>query len=235
MASVQYANIAGTLPLITATDGTGADFKLLAPPKSDIYVSPRTPKALFDYTAPVVYKRIDKEAFVALSVTTSAKWRTQYDQAGLIFTVPTKNNPEPNATNAAELDTHPAWIKAGIECNDGAPCVSIVDRAPGGWANWSLIPLSLIGITLGPVVPVTLNFTREKNALMIWLIQDPEAGEGSKKLFIRKVPWVFLDDPAGKLGSDILVGAYAAQPDPYDFSQGESLEVTFSGLKIESS
>ncbi|EPE02148.1 hypothetical protein F503_06152 [Ophiostoma piceae UAMH 11346] len=231
--SIIYANISGTPPSITATDGTGDDFKLLAPPKSDIYVSPRTPKALFDYTAPVVHTRIAKEAFVSLSVTASAKWRTQFDQAGLIFTVPTKNNPKPDATNANEASTHPAWVKAGIECNDGAPCISVVGRSPDGWAEWSLIPLSLIGITLGAVVPVTLTYTREKNALMIWLSQELKAGQAPQKLFIRKVPWVFLDDPAGNIGSDVLVGAFAAQPDPYDESKGESLEVTFSGLKIE--
>ncbi|ERT02414.1 uncharacterized protein SPSK_05563 [Sporothrix schenckii 1099-18] len=211
-----------------ATDGTGPSFSFGAPPKSDIYASPRVPKVLHDYTAPVVCKRIPRDSFQTLQVTASAAWRTQYDQAGLLLTLPTKSNPNPDAHNAGVAADHPAWVKAGIEVNDGCPCVSIVARGPGGtggWSDWSLIPLSLAGESLGGELPVSLQFTREKHALQVWLLR------GDKRLFIRKVPWVFLAHDT--LGDDVLVGAYAAQPDPYDVSKGESLQVTFSGFKIE--
>lgn len=210
------------------TDGAGPSFSFGAPPKSDIYASPRVPQVLHDYTAPIVCKRIPRESFKSLAVTASAAWRTQFDQAGLVFTLPTKTNPNPDTENAKAVERHPAWVKAGIEVNDGCPCVSVVARGPGGtggWSDWSLIPLSLAGEKLGGEVPVSLEFTREKNALIIWLIR------GDAKLFIRKVPWVFLEHDT--LGEDVLIGAYAAQPDPYDVSKGESLQVTFSGFKIE--
>ncbi|CAK7218102.1 hypothetical protein SBRCBS47491_003393 [Sporothrix bragantina] len=234
MSDLIYINFSNTDPApagVTA-DGNGPDFTFGAAPKSDIYASPRVPHVLHDYTAPVICRRIPKTQFKSLQVTAAAAWRSQFDQAGLVFTLPTRSNPDPNAANASDVQHHPAWVKAGIEVNDGCPCVSVVARGPGGtggWSDWSLIPLSLAGEKLGPVVPVTLQFTREKNALMIWLLRDG----GATRLFIRKVPWVFLDDTTGTLGEDVLVGAYAAQPDPYDEHKGESLQVTFSGFKIE--
>ncbi|CAK7269980.1 hypothetical protein SEPCBS57363_003869 [Sporothrix epigloea] len=234
MSELVYINFsdADPAPLNVTTDGEGPDFTIGAKPKSDIYASPRQPTVLYDFTAPAVCRRIHKTHFKSVQVTAAATWRTQFDQAGLLFTLPARNNPNPNAANAGDLAHHPAWVKAGIEVNDGCPCVSVVARAPGGtggWSDWSLIPLSLAGEKLGPVLPVTIQFTREKNALMVWLLRDG----GTTRLFIRKVPWVFLDDESGTLGEDVLVGAYAAQPDPYDESKGESLQVTFSGLKVE--
>ncbi len=204
-----------------------------APPKSDVYASPRVPKVLFDYTAPVVFQRVPKASFLSMQVTVAAQWRTQFDQAGLMFTLPRTNNPNPNAANAGDAQTHPAWVKAGIEVNDGVPCVSIVARAPNSWSDWSLIPLSLCGVPLASVGPVTLQFTREKHALVVWLLRTRETDGDKERLFIRKVPWVFLDDESASLSSEAQVGVYAAQPDPFNVSGGKALQVTFSEFSID--
>jgi len=193
---------------------------LSAPPKSDIYASPGPPP-LFVYTAPVVCRRVKKSCFSLARVTVSAKWTLQFDQGGLVVTIPTLNNANPDASSGNVAESHPAWVKVGIEVNDGAPCVSIVGKSRNGWCDWSLVPLE----KSSEAVSATLELTRFKNALMVWLSK-----EGSRVL-IRKVPWVFLDDEA--LSDDMLVGIYAAQPDPDDKSGGKGLEVSFSNFRLE--
>lgn len=194
---------------------------LSAPPKSDIYASPGPPE-LYVYTAPVVYRRVPKSDFSLARVTVSARWHLQFDQGGLVFTIPTIENPNPDASNARTSASHPAWIKVGIEINDGAPCVSIVGKARNGWCDWSLVPLDT---ELGEEAAATLELTKFKNALMVWMVKS------DTKVLIRKLPWVFLDD-AG-LSTDVLVGIYAAQPDPDNKAGGRDLKVSFSNFCLE--
>lgn len=226
---VNFSPAAGTPPDVAAAVASGGSFTILAPPKSDIYAQP-VPPATHDYNAPVVFRRMPKASFVSARLTVSAAWEHQFDQGGFLFTVPTKSNPNPDAVSGAVRATHPAWIKAGIETNDGFPCVSIVARAPGGWCDWSLLPLFDCPVGHGAVTPATLEFCRFHNALKIFLVRGH--GPAEQKTLIRKVPWVFLDD-APELGPDALVGVFAAQPDPDNASAGRSLEVTFSDFHIQ--
>ena len=199
------------------------DTTLFAAPKSDIYASPLG-STLHVYTAPVTCKRIAKESFKLARATVSAKWTLQFDQGGLVFTLPRPSNLNPDAVNATTADVHPAWVKAGIEVNDGIAAVSIVGKSLNGWCDWSLVPAGGIKGPNGDI-QVTLEMTRFKNALMIWMV------DSDKKILIRKIPWLFLDND--DLSNDALVGVYAARPDPYDQSGGQDLEVKLSDFRLE--
>ncbi|CAM1508672.1 Fc.00g055200.m01.CDS01 [Cosmosporella sp. VM-42] len=176
-----HINSSTLTPLIQTEDGLS--LSLSAPPKSDIYASPGPPP-LYVYTAPVVCRRIKKSSFALARTTVTARWKLQFDQGGLVFTIPTLDSPLPDASNANDFKSHPSWVKVGIETNDGAPC----------------------------------------NALMVWLIKE------ATRILIRKVPWVFLGGPDSS--EDILVGVYAAQPDPDDKSGGQNFQVDFSDFRL---
>lgn len=205
------------------SSGTSLDTTLYAGPKSDIYASPLG-STLHVYTAPVTCKRITRDSFKLARVTVSARWTLQFDQGGLVFTLPRPRNPSPDAANASTADEHPAWVKAGIEVNDGIAAVSIVGKSLNGWCDWNMVPTGGIPGP-GGEIQVTLEMTRFKNALMIWMV------EGDKKVLIRKIPWVFLGND--DLSNDALVGVYAARPDPDDKSGGQDLEVRLSDFRLE--
>ncbi|KAF7547463.1 hypothetical protein G7046_g9002 [Stylonectria norvegica] len=211
-----HVNYVPSEPLAVISNGIPA-LRLLAPPKSDIYASPGPPQ-LHVFTAPVTCTRIKKSSFSLARVTVSARWMLQFDQGGLIFEIPTAGDAD--ASTAKTF--HPAWIKIGIEMNNGAPYVSIVGKPKNGWCDWSLVP---VDGKLGEEVSTTLELTRVKNALMVWMIN------GEAKVLIRKVPWVFLDDP--ELSEDVLLGLYAACPDPDDASGGKNLDVKFTDFSFE--
>ncbi|EFW98888.1 hypothetical protein CMQ_4740 [Grosmannia clavigera kw1407] len=225
---VNFTPAAGTPPNVEAAIRSSSSFTILAPPKSDIYAQP-VPPVTHDYNAPAVFRRIPKTSFVSAQLTIAGAWQHQFDQGGFLFTLPTKDNPNPDAVSGAVHASHPAWIKAGIETNDGFPCVSIVARAHGGWCDWSLLPLFDAPVSANTVTSATLAFERYHNALKIFLVRGH--GADASRSLIRKVPWVFLDN-VPELGQDVLVGVYAAQPDPENESSGKSFEVTFSGFQI---
>jgi len=195
-------------------------FSLSAKSTTDIYCSP-IPPAKYIYSAPNVHTNLPKSSFSSARLSISFCASIQFDQAGLLFTVPTKSNPVPNATNSTVVDSHPAYIKAGIEVNDGKAWISVVARGPEGWCDWSLFPL-MEEKKLPATVSVTIEVARYKNALLIWKIEKERA-------LIRKVPWVFLNEDVG----NVWVGAYAARPDPDAEASGRALEVDFQDLVIE--
>ncbi|KAH8898646.1 hypothetical protein GQ53DRAFT_605690, partial [Thozetella sp. PMI_491] len=179
-------------------------FTLAAPPNTDIYATPLG-STLHVYSAPVSHTQLLKSSFSLARVSFSFTPTLQFDQGGLLFTVARKVNPEPTAENSQEAASHPAWIKAGIEVNDGEPWVSVCGKANHGWVDWSLVPLPT-KTGLGKKVSATIEFTWYKNALMIYSIR------GEERTLVRKVPWAFLDD--AELSDHAWVGVYAARPDP---------------------
>ena len=196
-----------------------------AAPGTDIYTSPLGSEQHV-YTAPAYQACIPLAAFKLARLTFSFTPTLQFDQGGLLFTLPSKINPIPNKGNASEKSKHPAWIKIGIEVNEGQPWVSVCSRPRDGWVDWSLSSLEAKNdVGLGREVSATIELMRYKNALMIYRIQ------GDEKMLIRKIPWVFLPDD--ETSGEILVGAYAARPDPENLANGHPLAFKGSDLVVE--
>lgn len=199
---------------------------LQAPPNTDIYATPILP-VRHVFSAPILYRRMPKHSFESAKVTVRSRWSCQFDQGGLVFVVPSNANPEPNAENAQHPADHPEWIKVGFEVNNGAAFVSIVAKSRENWCDWSLVPLSSAS-ALSEEVEVTLQLTREKNALMVWM------PHGEDKVLIRKIPWVFLATRDME-DSEAWVGVYCARPDPDGEARkiSASLAVTFEDLEVQ--
>jgi hypothetical protein len=199
-----------------------AQFSLAARPTTDVYASP-LPPTLHVYSAPITHTRLDRSSFRSAQVTFTFVPTLQFDQGGLIVTFPTRANPEPCDENSREASDHPAWVKVGIEVNDGAPWLSVVAKARNGWCDWSLAPCP-VRSGLGEGVSAAIELTKFKNALMVYSIHK------GARVLIRKVP-VFVDDV--ELSDSLWVGAYAARPDPDSKANGTSLDVHFEHLIID--
>jgi regulation of enolase protein 1 (concanavalin A-like superfamily) len=200
-------------------------FTLDAVPNTDIYATPLAP-VRHVFSAPVVCRRIAKYSFQSAQASIRSRWSLQFDQGGLIFIMP-KTCTAPNADNAQTADAHPEWVKVGVEVNLGRPYVSVVAKSRENWCDWSLLPLA--AAPLGEESEATTVFaTRSQNALMIWTLSD------GQKVLVRKVPWVFLE-AAGDVDAaqDMLVGAYAARPDPGQEANDQKLRVSFEGFDLK--
>ncbi|KIW09497.1 uncharacterized protein PV09_00374 [Verruconis gallopava] len=202
-------------------------FKLSTPPKTDIYAAPAHG---YVWTAPILFRKIDTSSFTRARVTLSFVWKTVYDQGGMILAFPTKENPNPDASNANRKELHPQWVKAGIEINDGKPWASTVARE--NWADWSLSapPAGVVqkatdvGATEG-FVKATIEFERHKGALFVY-VQGPG---GEDRSMIREPQWVFLDERGE---TEAWLGVYCCSPDPKGERNGMPLEVTFEDFEI---
>jgi hypothetical protein len=187
--------------------------------------------------------------------------RLQYDHAGLIFFAPSARRSDktpPGSVEAAENDDvkHPdthaprQWVKAGLEAKDGGVWVSVVAKTRDGWCDWSLgaLPPGSYGEVetvggeggkgerekLGREVGATIEMSRSKNALMVYLVTHQ--GEQEERALIRKVPWVFLgvEEKSGGEDDDVVcVGAFAARPDPEGAAGTEELDVRFTDFAVE--
>ena len=129
---------------------------------------------------------------------------------------PTSSNPIPDGKNAADASTHPRWVKAGIEINDGKPWISVVARDE--WADWSLASTPAgSDSNAGKTVKATIEFVKHDNALLVFV------KDGEERRMIREVQWVFLDE---QLEKPCWIGVYAARPDAKGEAEG-ALEVHF--------
>ncbi|KAH8666992.1 hypothetical protein BX600DRAFT_284874 [Xylariales sp. PMI_506] len=199
-----------------------SEFILKAISKTDIYASP-LPPTLHVFTAPITHTRVELSNFSSARVSFAFVPTLQFDQGGLIFTVPSINNPDPDAGNSQVSSSHPAWVKAGVEVNDGQPWISVVSKARNGWCDWSLVPMPT-GNRLGNTVEATIEMVRYRNALMIYYVNK------ESRTLIRKIPWVFLPDP--ELAQNAWIGAYTARPDPDSEAAENPLEMHFKGLCV---
>lgn len=190
-------------------------FSLSASPKTDIYAAPNHG---YVFTAPIAYRKIRTSSFHRARINITLKWKLQYDQGGLILAFPSSPDQIPDAKNASTKETHPKWVKAGIEVNDGHAFASIVSREE--WADWSLTPLQT---SAEKTTKLTLQFKKHGNALMVML------GDGFRETMIREVQWVFCDERADV---ECLLGVYVARPDAEGKAEGD-LEVEFEGLVID--
>ncbi|KAI9701193.1 MAG: hypothetical protein M1836_001862 [Candelina mexicana] len=204
---------------IPATSDT-ASLTLHAPPNSDIWRKPPTSNPSNAFTGPIYHQTLLLKDFSSADVTVSAHWSEKYDQGGLIFVLPGRTSETSK------------WIKAGIECVEGKPTISVV--ACDRWADWSLIPLiaadtplETVGASSSSASPRTrlsIPLRRETgNSLWVY-VADKEPWRR-----VRKITWAFEDEDDGR---ECWVGAYAARP-----ATGEgvkSLEVEFHGLMVHS-
>jgi len=203
---------------LTPTTLSG-NFTLKASPKTDIYAAPAHG---YVFTAPIAYRKIQTTQFQAARLTINLHWTHLYDQGGLILFFPSTPGQVPDAKNSATKDTHPKWVKAGVEVNDGQAFASVVARDE--WADWSLGKLPAHATSGGErTARATIVFKRHANALMVLVV------DGEKEALLREVQWVFCDERGS---AECYLGIYVARPD----SKGEAdsdLEVEFEGLEIQ--
>ncbi|BDD55732.1 hypothetical protein MPDQ_004200 [Monascus purpureus] len=143
------------------------DFKIRAPPSTDIWSKP---PFTISFNAPILYQVVSLTSFKRARVAFNARWTEIYDQAGLVLVL-----------NGRDGDRK--WVKSGIEFAHGRPHLSTV--AKDRWADWSLLPVPSDGHA------ATIEIVREPdNSLWVYQIQ------GIQRFPIREVTWVFEEGGA---------------------------------------
>jgi regulation of enolase protein 1 (concanavalin A-like superfamily) len=203
----------------SAIDSVPASFDLNAKPDTDIYAAPSHG---YHFTAPIIYHSFPASDFQRARVTVSMNWEYQYDQGGLILVFPSPENSLPDGQSANHLRGHPRWVKSGVEINDDRVWISVVGRET--WADWSLSTPPPACQSDGPSkVKATIEFEKHDNALKVYVL------EGEKKLLIREIQWVFLDEQAKGI---CWLGVYAARPDAKREAKGD-LSIHFDDFVVE--
>ena len=125
------------------------------------------------------------------------------------------------------------WVKAGIECVDGEPCVGIVGTRR--WSDWSSVPLEE---EEGGKVTIQVEKQEKLDSLWIYVV-DEETG---RKMEVRKITWFFrhdiLDQKTSKVTSDnrrLLIGVYAARPTvpAGEGREHEELVIKLEGFEVK--
>lgn len=156
-------------------------------------------------------------SFLSTTVSFTAPYTTQYDQAGLLLTITKPSSPS----------TPRRWIKTGVEFYNGQPRVSTV--CCDSYADWSVAPVArdlADGIARGDK-PVTVRVERaeDENGVGFWVYYVPE--DGSDAVPLREIAWVYAPD--GGEGWEIEVSAAVARPNKDVKGQ---LEAKFSKLEV---
>lgn len=204
----QYANFPASGPLPTPDSEGKVILKTVA--KTDVW---RKPPAHDAFNAPFMYKSLPVSRFKSARVSATGKWKTLYDQGGLMIVLPsTKSRPTEQKR----------WVKTGIEFYHGRPMMSVV--AADLWADWSLLPLS--------------PEDEEAGKMSVVIEREEEGGDYSTVLKIllvgkdgqtpiREVTWAFHDLDEDQ---EMWVGMAVAKPTVGD---NEELTVSFEGFQIE--
>ncbi|KAJ2903343.1 hypothetical protein MKZ38_010094 [Zalerion maritima] len=202
---------------ISANPGTDIWKK---PPKEDIFNAASYAHRRPPLVAPVsntVTKPL--ATFESARVSFSAKWSSQYDQAGLLLAF----HPPGTAAPEGEGVAKPAkWIKTGLEMYNSVPRIGTV--ACDSWADWSLSPVQKDGDADDGVITVSIE--RENTDGFghgIWVYQVV----GEEKHPLREITWGFASPEMD--GWDLSVSAFAARP--HDKTE-EALDVKFQGMEV---
>jgi regulation of enolase protein 1 (concanavalin A-like superfamily) len=193
-------------------------FTFGASPQTDIYAAPAHG---YVWTAPIIlYSLTSSAQFHRACITISFEWEYRYDQAGLILAYPSPGTPNPDSSTS-DKQSHPRWVKAGVEVNEGKPQFSVVARDV--WADWSLSTLPPGSDASGARVEATFEFEKHANALVV----SVQEGKGAKHQ-VREIQWVF-DEPQNDI--PLWIGVYVARPDPTK-EANEDLKVKFSDFHV---
>lgn len=157
--------------------------------------------------------------FLSATLTFSAAYSLQYDQAGILLVFTNKHDPGARK-----------WIKAGIELFDGVARLSTV--CCDAWADWSVATAPDEGAVAAGRRPVTLRIEahRETGGASLWVfhVVDGDGGgsENGKQNPMREVCWPFGD--AASDNWELEVSAVVARPAE---AKGK-LEATFENFDV---
>lgn len=193
-------------------------FTLEAQPKTDIFASP---PSTYIFNAPTSCITTRAAEFHSATITFTYPWKYQFDQAGLLIAA-CHPSLQPNAEDPGDGATHPDWIKAGVEVFEGEPLASLVVRQKHRWCDWSVSPYQ-VDENAPKQVAMSIKAVRDKHALWIY-----ECHGGDRRRLLRKVNGFFDEENS----ETVLVGAYAARPDPFDEAAGSALEVQVDDLNV---
>ncbi|KAM4067181.1 hypothetical protein HRG_001171 [Hirsutella rhossiliensis] len=190
-------------------------FTIAAEPSTDIWKKPPSHNV---FNAPFrAHSKRPTSSFLSATLTFSALYTLQYDQAGilLIFT----NKHEPSARK---------WIKAGIELFDGLPRLSTV--CCDAWADWSVAPAPDESAVAAGRRPVTLRIEthRGSSGTSLWVYHVDDAGSQAKKNPMREVCWPFGESASD--GWELEVAAAVARPAK---DAKDKLEARFDGFDVQ--
>ncbi|QIW95071.1 hypothetical protein AMS68_000589 [Peltaster fructicola] len=183
-------------------------FSITAPPGCDIW-RPSSERNVFD--APAIITKIKASSFQSIEVTVSARWKTLYDQGGILLVFPGGLDIKPGDSRS--------WIKAGIENEQGTAKLGVVGTHK--FSDWSLSP------TLDDSGKTTIKFVRKGTVLWVYTVHD------GKDIGLREVTWAFLEGRGDD--AEIWVGVYAAKPTPDSDNADGKLVVNFEDLKLNTS
>ncbi|PQE30981.1 flavin-binding monooxygenase protein [Rutstroemia sp. NJR-2017a WRK4] len=157
-------------------------FTLEANPGTDIW---RKPPTTNDFNAPTkTHSTLPRSDFLSARLTFSGPWVQQYDQGGLLLTLPSARNPTAR------------WLKTGVELYNGVPYISTVGC--DNYSDWSIWPLTKEEAE----GEITIEVRREGEGLWVYWVK----GEGKGEQPLREVTWLFAEE------GEVVVGAYAARP-----------------------
>ncbi|KAI4240366.1 MAG: hypothetical protein L6R40_005192 [Gallowayella cf. fulva] len=217
--SYKLTSASPSQPSLPTSPSPSDKFTLHTPPNTDIW---RKPHPLTDtFNAPRYLTTIPLKELKSVQVTVKGRWKTLYDQGGLLLILPS-----PAATAAAEAGEYRSkWIKTGIEFYNGKPHISAV--ACDRWADWSLLPLPSPSTE-----EVAIRMDREvkngEKTSTLWITyQNPQSGAWMP---IREIAWGFEEDEG-----DARIGVYAAKPtaDEDDDDDDGELEVEFTRFEVQ--
>jgi len=143
---------------------------------------------------------INIHKFRSVRATVSGSWNNSFDQGGLLLFIP-----DEGATK---------WLKAGIECVEGEPCVGIT--ATRQWSDWSSVPLEEED---GGKVTIQVEREVEEGEKVdsLWVyVVNKKTGE---KMGVRQMNWWYkhdVMDPKVTADSEknrsLLIGVFAGRP-----------------------
>lgn len=207
------------LLIIVADNSLGSGFRVILPRKLTPVLAPYKTNS----SAPL-------STFKSASITFTASYTTQYDQAGLLLIF----HPPGSSSTSSSSSVPPKWIKTGIEFYNGSPRLSTV--CCDNYADWSVAPLPSPSAENRPVAegrqPVTVRIAKEgdENGIGFWVYYVPQGAGEEKREFVplREIAWIYgLDKP-----EEWKLEVAAAVARPNKEVKGE-LEAKFWDFKVE--
>ena len=196
LGSIPANQISSDLPTIMTYD---QPITIHAKPETNLWRKPPFPE-INNAPTLLIPTPINIHRFKSVRVTVSGNWNTSYDQGGLVLFIPDEGAMK--------------WVKTGIECVEGKPCVGIVGTRR--YSDWSLVPLEeKDGGKVTIQVEREVEDGNKVDSLWVYIV-NKETGE---KMGVRQANWFFKHDildqkvtPDSEKNRSVLIGVYAARP-----------------------